>query len=150
MVICSSQDAPSLAHLHHRNLLNTPIPSMLQDISKQNSNNQLQTTMLSFTHEWLLVTYNNSARGFSEYYNTEQTNQWRHIRTCSWNATENPIEVKTVKYINWKTPRHPKLNLGYKPQQNYQEKLDPTLAFYNERLRRKRNKHLKLLRFQWK
>lgn len=121
MVICSSQDAPSLAHLHHRNLLNTAIPSMLQDTSKQKSNNyKLQCCDLP--HEWLLVTYNNSASDVSAYCTTEQTNQclwWRHIRTCSWNDTQNPYDMKTVKLSNWKTPKHPIQATTKLPGKNY-------------------------------
>ncbi len=53
MVICSSQDAPSLARLHHRNLLNTPFPSMLQDTSNQKSNNyKLQCCALPMSDFW--------------------------------------------------------------------------------------------------
>lgn len=42
---------------------------------------------------------------------------------------QNPYELKMVKFSNWKTPKHPILNRSNKPQQNYQEKLHPTLAF---------------------
>lgn len=129
MVICSSQDAPSLACLYHRKLLNTPFPSMPQDTSKQKSNNyKLQCCALPMSDFWscaitLLGTFQHT---------TEERNQclwWRHITTCSWNATQNPHEVKMTKFKIWKSPVYPIVNCSDKPQQNYQEKLHPGLAF---------------------